>query len=353
MPSIVDLDALRRRQEYITERSHPALPLLIWNYNARCQYERAWDEYTRMARGLITDTEGRIVARGFPKFFNLNETEETRLENLPNAPHHVYEKLDGSLGILYWDGNEPCIATRGSFTSEQAQWATKWLRERVDQLDSFREGYTYLFEIIYPANRIVVDYGDWEQLSLLAAIETATGLELCPREEGCRLGITWAERFAFGVEEIAERCTRMGSNQEGFVVHYPSHGLRVKVKGEEYVRLHRLLTGFSSTSIWECLAAGQEIDAFLERVPDEFYAWVKAQQRDLLARRDEEERRARCALQEVLPLPDRKSQALHLMAHHKEIAPLVFPLLDGRDVGPMIWKRLKPERALPFRCAGG
>ena len=38
--------------------------------------------------------------------------------------------------------------------------------------------YTYLFEIIYPSNRIVVDYGSSRRLVLLAAVHTQTGIEL-------------------------------------------------------------------------------------------------------------------------------------------------------------------------------
>ena len=97
------------------------------------------------------------------------------MEHLPNEPFEVYEKLDGSLGILYWLGDEPYIATRGSFESPQAQIATELLRAYdLSGLDRRR---TYLFEIIYPENRIVVNYDDRRELVLLAIIDTATGRE--------------------------------------------------------------------------------------------------------------------------------------------------------------------------------
>ncbi len=51
----------------VTCQPHPSLPLFIWNYTPKCQYSRAWDEWTKAARGLITDQEGKVVARPFPK----------------------------------------------------------------------------------------------------------------------------------------------------------------------------------------------------------------------------------------------------------------------------------------------
>src|SRR5262249_36061422 len=125
---------------------------------------------TLSCRGLITDEAGTIVARPFQKFFHL-----AQMETLPDEPFEVYEKLDGSLGILYWLGEKPYMATRGQFDSRQAQVATRLL-QRYD-LPALDRRLTYLFEIIYPENRVVVNYGDRRELVLLAVIETATGYE--------------------------------------------------------------------------------------------------------------------------------------------------------------------------------
>ena len=75
---------------------HPTLPLTIWNYSEKVQYEGLWNDITLMCRGLVTDDEGNIVARPFKKFFNLDEGKHT-----PTSEFDVYMKLDGSLGILF------------------------------------------------------------------------------------------------------------------------------------------------------------------------------------------------------------------------------------------------------------
>jgi RNA ligase len=124
--------------------THPTLPLSIWNYSRECQYSQAWDDITLNMRGTILDSEGNIVASSFPKFFNY---EELNPEQIPNQDFDIYEKMDGSLGILFNYENEWIIATRGSFTSPQAIKAKELLEKYpLDRLD---KNNTYLFEIIY------------------------------------------------------------------------------------------------------------------------------------------------------------------------------------------------------------
>jgi T4 RNA ligase (RNA_lig_T4_1). len=99
---------------------------MVLNYTEEVQFNKRWDSITLASRGLILDTAGKIIARPLPKFFNMEE-----LPSIPNEPYEVHEKLDGSLGILYWLDGQPAIATRGSFTSWQAEEATKVLHEKI------------------------------------------------------------------------------------------------------------------------------------------------------------------------------------------------------------------------------
>lgn len=121
---------------------HPTLPLTIWNYTEEVQYENKWDELTLSTRGLVTDEFGTIVARPFKKFFNMEEGKHT-----PTTDFEVFEKVDGSLGIVFNYKGDWIIATRGSFTSDQAIKGKEMLdRYPTEKLDKNK---TYLFEIIY------------------------------------------------------------------------------------------------------------------------------------------------------------------------------------------------------------
>jgi RNA ligase len=100
-----------------------------------------WNDVTMKCRGLIYNHNSNLVVSRPPvKFWNINdpkysETSEAYLSTkYRKRPPFVVEKLDGSMGILWShsiDGGWTRvygIATRGSFESEQAQWATAWLR---------------------------------------------------------------------------------------------------------------------------------------------------------------------------------------------------------------------------------
>lgn len=137
---------------FVVESKHPSLDIYLYNYTRKCTYEKMWNEVTLLCRGLVLDKNKNIVALPLRKFFNYEEYGTEIIENeLRGKKYHVYDKVDGSCGILVeYEGNY-MIATRGSFESEQAIWATKLLNEKyldkVKTLDT--DNYTYVFEIVY------------------------------------------------------------------------------------------------------------------------------------------------------------------------------------------------------------
>lgn len=330
---------------HIDVQVHPTGQLLIYNYTQKCQFDRVWNEQTMMCRGLITTLDGEIVARPFKKFFNYGEYELPPV--MLEEPFEVFEKYDGSLGILYFIGKESYIATRGSFASEQAFKATEILKNHHSDL-RFDPKYTYLFEIIYPQNKIVVDYGRLEALVLLTAIETETGKEKTYEELWEEFGdkIMIARRYN-GISDVSTLKGLAADNQEGFVVRFAS-GLRLKVKFEEYVRLHRLITGFSSKSIWECLKNDQNITDFLENVPDEFYQWVSSTKDRLESDFNAIKTVSEGDLMAVVDLESRKEKAIYVRQKAKYPS-IVFTMMDGKDYKLAIWKLLRPKFEKPFR----
>jgi T4 RnlA family RNA ligase len=320
---------------WVVRQSHPNAALFIYNYTQAAQYERMWNEVTLACRGLILDAAGRVVARPFPKFFNYGEIED---QVIPNERFEVYEKMDGSLGILYWIDQKPFIATRGSFNSEQAQIANRLLHNNyAAALAHLDTANTYLFEIIYPENRIVVDYGNTEALVLLAIIDTATGADLPLLD----LGFPMVQRFD-GLNELERLKTLETENREGFVVKF-QNGLRIKIKFEEYVRIHRIITQVSSITIWEFLKDDQALDTILDRVPDEFYQWVRKTIASLEQAYKSIETEARA---EFKTLETRKETALYFMTcKHTAI---LFKMLENRNYAPIIWKMLRPTHEKPF-----
>lgn len=241
--------------------------LTQWTYTQQCTYEAKWNLYTTVARGLITNDE-RIVAVPFPKFFNLTENKTI----IPNLPFTCYEKVDGSLIIAYFYEGEWRTATKGSFNSDQAIWAKKYIDKNWMKHILF-PGYTYLFEAVYPENKIVINYTR-EDLILLAVYDNHYGLEMndawikeyvkSPPPFSIRKTYSFAD-----LNSIVEKCSTLSSNEEGFVLRYED-GTRVKIKGDEYCRVHRLISNITPLAIWEMMMKGDDLEFIRKELPEEF-----------------------------------------------------------------------------------
>ena len=322
-------------ENYLRVQKHPTEELYIYNYTAKAQYDRVWNESTLACRGLILDADDRVVARPFPKFFNLGEIEN---QKIPNLPFKVYEKMDGSLGISYSINGKVFIATRGSFTSEQSVKATELLNTTYKKaIPKMNADYTYLFEIIYPENRIVLDYGNTEALVLLGIIETQTGKEM-PLED---IGFPIVKRYD-GIKDIHDLKAMEEDNKEGFVIKF-DNDFRLKVKFEEYLRLHRIITNVTSYNIWEYLKSGQSLDVVLEQVPDEFFKWAKLTKKNLQSEYAKVEAHAKS---DFKILETRKESA----AYYKKCKypAILFRMLDKKEYDEIIWKIIKPKYEKPL-----
>lgn len=459
-------------EKLVSKRPHPTLPLFIYNYTAAAQGLgiSGWSDALCDCRGLILDDAGEIVAKPFKKFWNASQV----LDKIPaELPILIQEKMDGSLGVVAnWQQNR-VVATRGSFESEQASWFSRWLPS--DFLPTTEE--TWLFEIIFKSNRIVVDYGDWEGGVLLAILQNNNGSDFARdhinranswrfcrpkiygilpewatqnRAEGSLLAVQAgheetmrssvlartesgtsstaarlgeeesrtrerlfprplsrkeghgerAERGSLprlqsgvssmrdglrspsrGEETIRDRAAYWGKDlgadlcgdpevrpglrelsqdtdvgqqapdpasgtTEGLVLLY-ANGLRVKIKLEEYCRLHRLITQCSTRTIWELLRSGKETAELIERVPAEFGDWVKTQIRELTERHNGLLDWAHGKFQAAPQGVSRKEFAEY--AKQQDEPSLLFALLDAKPIEDMCWKLCEPKWATPFR----
>lgn len=327
-------------QGYVRSQRHPTLPLLIHNYTEAAQYGGVWNAATLACRGLVVHAHtGAVLARPFAKFFNHNQPGAPTFDL--SEPVTVSDKADGSLGILYPTDEGWAVATRGSFASDQAAHATAVLRTRYAGFTP-PPGLTVLVEIIYPTNRIVIDYGGLDDLVLLGAVEIGTG-----RSYGPETVPEWpgpvVERLAYATLGEALAATPR-PNREGLVVHVTSSDLRVKVKYEEYVRLHRIVTGLNARTVWEYVALDRDLAELVESLPDEFHAWVRAVESALRADVEAVVARVEAAYASIVEeLPEgftRKDFALKAAPHPDR--GYLFLRLDGRDYRPMLWQRMQP-----------
>jgi RNA ligase len=333
---------LAEEQGLVRSNVHPDNPeLWILNYTEKAAYDSVWNNVTLNCRGLIVNAFGDIIARPFPKFFNYGQAGCPVIDL--DEPAVVSDKLDGSLGILYQnpDTGKWAIATRGSFTSDQAIHATEILNTKyANYLPP--KGVTMLFEIVYPENRIVCDYGDMDDLVLLGSVHIASG----DSWDAGDLDWDWfgpkAEMFPYQTfREALEAPPRPG--KEGFVVNLHIQGVRVKIKQEDYIALHRIVTGLNARSVWDAMVH-DEVDALIEKIPDEFHEFIRGVESDINDDVDESLGICHRAYDRILSQVGVHAEKRNfaLVAKDHNFAWALFALWDGKDVRKELLRRARP-----------
>lgn len=344
--NISDILSIQNLQNYIKDgfiscREHNSGDYLIYNYTAKTQYERFWNNTTTVCRGLITDTEGNIISRPFKKFFNLSEI--SGLDIYLGKPYTISEKADGCLGILWYDHNgNPNIATRGSFHSDQAEWATDFYRSRYSQ-EKCSDGITRLFEIICKSSKIVINY-DFEDLIHITSIDNNSGNDVIDE---------WNHRKVrkFNIDEkvpprkLQQYLMRAGylhddGNQEGVVLTFDTNPtFRLKIKLDKYVEIHKFISNLSCKSVWGA-CYNNKIQELIDLCPDELYNDLRDIYIYLSNRFMSLENHIREIFHKI-NCESRKEFAARALQY--SFSDVLFKMKDGQNYDQNIWKKLKPD----------
>jgi RNA ligase len=172
--------------------------------------------------------------------------------------------------------NELHVSTPGSFLSDQAIWATKWIRkhENYNKIrDKFIKGELRVLvaEIICPLSRIVVPY-DFEGMVSIAAHDN-DGNYLCHTRLvtlSNDIGFDVCRKFSFDTVEDVKAYLDTVEDFEGFVLHWPHTGYRVKMKGEDYCIKHRIISSIHPNRIDEA------IDSCNSNIVEDIYACINS-----------------------------------------------------------------------------
>ena len=348
----------------VEEARHQSLPLSIYNYSRECQFEGKWDWVTLMCRGLIMDDQERIIGRGFNKFFNYEELTHSAPWSSSDYVY-VQEKMDGSLGILFYYAGDWHLATKGSFHSEQAVRGMEIIKEKFF-LRAFMKEYTYIVEIIYPENRIVVEYPE-PKITFLSVflnrshpgwedggddeLHWTTANSVFVASAIHKKHIVETEQVFDGLGHDLYKTLKAKNlqNKEGFILRFFPSNFRCKIKFEDYVRLHRILTNFSNVDIWEALMKGMDFGHILENVPDEFDEWVRGVRDGLVDKYAKTEAAYRGFFEDInsqVAPDDRKAFAER--ARKYKMSGILFSMKDGKDYSEIIWKSIRPVYSKPF-----
>ena len=349
----VDFDRLCRYHEdgkirHSVSAGRPDLH--VWCYSQATVYNGDWDDLTRLCRGLVTDGEGHVISRPFPKFFNWGQAEAPGPE-VTSGPFTAYDKEDGTLIIVGLDHDgEVVVSTKGSFDTWHSAEARKMLGDWKPA-----EGSTAIFAFIHPDNRIVVDYAGRQELVLLGAVAHVDGYDGFTPDQYAdesnwqgALAVPRVFHLPTMLQTVAD--PENGPNREGFVLVWNQPGLdgpahRVKIKFSQYVNLHRTLSRISNVSVWEALKDGT-FEALLDLVPDEIYDKVRETANELNCQFELARGTVRIAAGLAQAQSDVRREQAEFVLMVQDAAPsnIVFAALDGKDITERVWDWIKPER---------
>lgn len=294
--SAADAIIALRANRYIREKKFGNIS--SFNFSERAFYNRVWDEQTTKARGLYLDTlKGKVAARAYNKFFNINEKPETKFNMLQyklQFPVTAYVKENGFLGIASYNEYEDdlLIAGKSTLDSQFTQWFREMLYEKVsaDNLQEMKEyirahNVSFVFECVdmkndphiieYPNSElflldIVQNDMNFSKYEYDTMVDIADQFGLTPKEKAFEIA-AWQEFFDWYYDVLKEDYEYNGRKIEGFVIE-DSVGYMTKLK-LAYYNFWKFMRSISHEAIRNGYI--RKTSALTTPIANEFYAWVR------------------------------------------------------------------------------
>lgn len=274
----------------IRVKKYPEEGLYVFNYDQIASPKT--HPVVMECRGLILAEDFTIVCRPFERFFKLGEALNiTQDFNIEDA--YIFEKADGSLVKLYYWNDSWRVGTRGTAFAEVENYTGQIFQDMIvkafgchdlEELNDILEGdsayvnrgNTYLFEFISPENRVVTPYSE-PKMVYLGSKNNTTGEEgMCTHYHarafsGAGLNVRAPDFWSkSSIGDVKKFVNSLKDLQEGVVAWDKKSGLRVKVKSDHYVAVHRLRGELvpSQKNIME-LVVTNETDEYLTYFPEE------------------------------------------------------------------------------------
>ena len=327
----IDMNKCQQLMEegFLQMKKHVEYPLYLLNYTSKTQYQQQWCKELIHARGLVVAEDGEIIARPLPKFFNLPEI--TGWGELQEQEYELYKKVDGSLVIMFHYRGKRIFCTRGSFCSDQALKAEEIFNKKY-LIQNVMKECTYCFEIIYPENKIIVDYDKIEDLFLISITHVKSGKHVNIDQASFKTvqkiptaGICHTKWIVDDFE-----------NEEGYVMRFISDNLRVKIKFNNYVKKHKG-KDITPKQIKDSLKKRKPID--LDFIPDECYEEVKTIIAEL---EDQFRRKEKDVIEAYREIRSQNTSSRDVIESikHSQHSKILFAIHANKPYDMLIWKLL-------------
>ena len=294
--SVADTIIALRSNRYIQEKKFGNIS--SFNFTNKAFYDKVWNEQTTKARGLYLDTmKGKVAARAYDKFFNINERPETKFDMLQyklQFPVTAYVKENGFLGIVSYNEYEDdlFVASKSTIDSQFAQWFKDMLYEKVssDNIIKMKEfikenNVSFVFECVdmkndphiieYPESElflldIVRNDMEFSKYEYDQMVDIANQFGLTHKEKAFEIA-TWQEFYDWYYDILEEDYEYNGRKIEGFVIE-DSVGYMTKLK-LTYYNFWKFMRSISHEAIRNGYI--RKTSALTTPTANEFYAWVR------------------------------------------------------------------------------
>lgn len=241
-----------------------------------------WDRhggFYRECRSVVIDIKKDcLVLTPFRKFRNINEGEETSFENLQKRIKEAScvefsDKLDGSMQSARYYNGEYVMAGSQSLDRNNSWRLADGYRMLMNEIGyqqmlKENEDKTFIFEYISERDAHVVKYEE-EGLFLIGVRDVNSGEEASYREVleyAAKYGVCATKVFDKTLEEVMQELDNKDSSEaEGFVVNID--GFKVKIKYNDYVYMHKMLSSISSINVIIQNIAEDHFDDMIAKVP--------------------------------------------------------------------------------------
>jgi hypothetical protein len=221
-----------------------------------CHIGCEWDGKNDIFRSSVWDKDGNPVSLSFKKFFNWDE--KPHIYPIPSnlSDAQLMEKLDGSTLIFSRWKKNTIIRTRGTVDARKQDNGSEidLLTEKYGKFMAWFEAqdntaHSYVFEWTSPQNKIVIDYGVEPDIVLTAIIShedysyaTQESLDTFATIHQLRR----PKRFSYDSIDEMKASVEAFKGMEGLCVYYNNGQSIRKVKGAQYLFLHRAKTDIAS-----------------------------------------------------------------------------------------------------------
>jgi len=299
----------------------------------------------RECRGLIFDTEGRIMSRPFHKFFNVNEREETQTHVIALDllfDHVIMEKMDGSMIRPVRVNGMVRLATKMGVTDIAVEAENLLTPEQYEWLeDAMSDNLTPIFEYIAPTNKIVIEYSE-PKLVLLAMRGNFSGKYVMPNFAPFEIVPQYGS-VEGGLSEYIARAREM-QGREGDIIRF-ANGHMLKIKNDWYVRIHKTKDLIRSDRNIADIIVNEQLDDVLPLLDASDLVLVRAYEQRFDAALENVLGRLEglVTLARVLHGGVKKEVAINFVPNliNKEDAPFIFSALDGKELRALVIKKIK------------